>query len=86
MNSYHHTIACLVPMQIIHLGEPIGRWLTWLNYLVHSVVYPYFALRTLEFKIPKWSSSIVVIMELFQMLAGLGLGMYSMNVISKILF
>jgi hypothetical protein len=40
-------------------------------------------LQSLQLKIPKVTSSIVVIMELFQMIVGLGVALYSIQVIKN---
>ncbi|ODN05544.1 putative fatty acid elongation protein 3 [Orchesella cincta] len=42
---YHHMITCCVAWILAPFVEPVARWYIVMNYAVHSVMYPYFALK-----------------------------------------
>jgi len=55
----------------LHL--PVGstaRWFTVMNFTVHSIMYSYFALKALRFKIPKSLAMVITSLQLIQMVVG----------------
>ena len=48
-----------------HCGA--GRWFILMNYTVHSLMYGYFTLRAMGFKVPLIGSIIVTFMQTMQM-------------------
>lgn len=47
---YHHLVTMAVCWIVAPFMEPIARWATVLNYGVHSLMYPYFALMVTYFR------------------------------------
>lgn len=48
-----------------------GRWFIMMNYAVHSVMYSYFALTSMGFKIPRFLAALVTMFQTTQMLVGI---------------
>ncbi|CAL8097171.1 unnamed protein product [Orchesella dallaii] len=62
--------------------EPIGRWYAVMNYGVHSLMYPYFALKVINVRVPSVVASFITSMQLLQMLTGLFVNFYSVRLIN----
>lgn len=58
--------------------EPVTRWYTILNYGVHSLMYPYFAMKAIGAKIPHTFANVLTTLQLAQMVVGLTVNMLSM--------
>lgn len=41
-----------------------------MNYLVHSLMYSYYALRAMRFKIPRFAAQLITTGQILQMIAG----------------
>lgn len=48
--GYYDTVYCICNMSIGPYSEPILRWAGAMNYAVHSLMYPYFALKVCALK------------------------------------
>jgi len=57
--------------------EPISRYYVVMNYAAHSMMYPYFALKAIDVKIPRYISNVITTCQLSQMVIGLFLNMYT---------
>lgn len=71
LHWYHHvTVLCYVwysfPEQIA-----TGRWFMVMNYIVHSFMYTYYALRAMKFMFPKWVNMFITSLQLIQMIIGI---------------
>ena len=51
-----------------------------MNYLVHSLMYTYYAFRALKFRIPKWTMMTITALQLLQMVVGCGLTVFTYKV------
>jgi len=78
---YHHCTSMILAWQVIPYSEPICRWYGVMNYGVHSIMYPYFALKALKVQIPKKISMTITILQLAQMIIGVGVNLYSLYVL-----
>ncbi|CAL8091681.1 unnamed protein product [Orchesella dallaii] len=74
---YHHVVTLIVCWIIAPLVEPIIRWYGFLNSVVHSFMYPYFALRALGVKIPAYVANFITTFQFCQMLIGFGVNITS---------
>ncbi|CAL8091666.1 unnamed protein product [Orchesella dallaii] len=74
---YHHLVTLIVTWIVAPFLEPIVRWFAVCNSGVHSLMYPYFALRALGVKIPSYISNLITTLQLSQMIIGLGVNMTS---------
>jgi len=75
---YHHVITMNVVWILAPLVEPIGRWYTVLNFGVHSLMYPYFALRAVGIKIPTRIANLITTLQFAQMVIGFSVNMLSL--------
>lgn len=50
MMGYYDTVYCVRNLSIGPHSEPILRWAGAMNYGVHSLMYPYFALKVCALK------------------------------------
>ncbi|CAL8097160.1 unnamed protein product [Orchesella dallaii] len=78
---YHHCTAMILAWVIIPYGEPLTRWLGVMNYGVHGIMYPYFALKSMKVYIPRNFSMIITSLQLTQMIVAVGLNIYSLYII-----
>ncbi|CAL8097174.1 unnamed protein product [Orchesella dallaii] len=78
---YHHMITCCVAWILAPFVEPVARWYIVMNYAVHSVMYPYFALKTRNVHIPRQISNTITSLQLVQMIVGLIVNLYTMFLI-----
>ncbi|CAL8097162.1 unnamed protein product [Orchesella dallaii] len=69
--------------QVMPYSEPIFRWYGVMNYGIHAIMYPYFALKVLGVRIRREVSMIITGLQMTQFLVGVGLNVYSVHVISK---
>lgn len=66
--------------------EPIARWYTVLNYGVHALMYPYFALRAANVRLPTLIANLITTLQLAQMILGFTVNMLSLLYQSKLAF
>ncbi|CAL8127948.1 unnamed protein product [Orchesella dallaii] len=67
---YHHIITLWVVWISAPLAEPIIRWYGILNAGVHSLMYPYFALRAVGLSLPSPLVNLITSLQFTQMLVG----------------
>lgn len=48
----------------------IGRWFMSMNYIVHSIMYTYFALKAFGYRLPKQFAISITVSQLVQMIVG----------------
>jgi elongation of very long chain fatty acids protein 6 len=48
-----------------------GRWFTTVNYVVHSLMYTYYAMQAARFRIPRPVSIFITSIQIVQMVVGL---------------
>lgn len=79
LHWYHHmSVLCYACyLYSVHLG--VGRYFATINYLVHSLMYTYFALRAARVRMPNVFAIFITALQILQMavaLAALGYGFY----------
>ena len=70
LHWYHHTTVLIYCWFSYKDYASTGRWFMTMNYLVHSLMYSYYALRALRFRIPRFVSQIITTGQILQMIAG----------------
>ncbi|CAF4656758.1 unnamed protein product [Rotaria sp. Silwood1] len=70
LHWYHHASVLVYCWFSYQDYSSTGRWFCGLNYVVHAVMYSYYAFRALRFPIPRWISMIVTLLQLIQMVIG----------------
>ncbi|PIC47500.1 hypothetical protein B9Z55_006838 [Caenorhabditis nigoni] len=62
----------LIGTAAIELTAP-GRWFIFMNYLVHSIMYTYYAVTSVGYRLPKLVSMTVTFLQTLQMLIGVSI-------------
>ncbi|CAF2187322.1 unnamed protein product [Rotaria magnacalcarata] len=70
LHWYHHASVLVYCWFSYQDYSSTGRWFCGLNYVVHGVMYSYYAFRALRFRIPRWISMIITLLQLIQMVVG----------------
>ncbi|KAK7112176.1 very long chain fatty acid elongase 6-like [Littorina saxatilis] len=70
LHWYHHITVLLYVWYSYTDHTAPGRWFMVMNYVVHSLMYSYYALRALRISIPKWISIVITSSQLLQMIVG----------------
>lgn len=66
----HHAVTLFSCFYSFSEMAGSARWFTAMNYLVHSVMYTYYAFRALQFRIPQLVAMSITISQIAQMFAG----------------
>lgn len=77
LHVYHHVTVLLYCFYSYPEHASCGRWYMVFNYSIHSLMYSYFAFKSMKFRIPKVISVFITSMQIVQMMVGL---VVSMNV------
>lgn len=83
LHWYHHICTLVYTWSTYTYHPGTGRWFMVMNYLVHSVMYTYYAFRALRFKVPKCVSIFITSLQIAQMLLGVVTIYYAHFVISQ---
>jgi len=80
LHWYHHLTVLLYSWY--SYGDYIApaRWFVVMNYLVHSFMYTYYALKSLRWRIPRIISMSLTFLQLSQMVIGFWVNMYAYTV------
>ncbi|KFD52556.1 hypothetical protein M514_06590 [Trichuris suis] len=80
LHWYHHITVLVYTWHAYKDHTAAGRWFVWMNYLVHSFMYTYYAARSLGISPPKWIPMCITGMQLAQMVAGCFVSWTSYNI------
>lgn len=70
LHWYHHASVLIYCWFSYQDYSSTGRWFCGLNYIVHGIMYSYYALRALKLNVPRWVSMIITLLQLTQMIIG----------------
>ncbi|XP_076459389.1 very long chain fatty acid elongase 6-like [Babylonia areolata] len=73
LHWYHHITVLIYCWYSYTEHTAPGRWFMVMNYIVHSLMYSYYALRALKFNIPKWVNMVITSLQLAQMIIGVSI-------------
>ncbi|CAK5085109.1 unnamed protein product [Meloidogyne enterolobii] len=76
LHWYHHVTVLISTWMMYKDHAASGRWFIAMNYVVHSFMYTYYALRALQYKLPKWTAIFVTLLQISQMIVGLAISIY----------
>ncbi|ODM88144.1 putative fatty acid elongation protein 3, partial [Orchesella cincta] len=83
---WNWTLAIFSMIGFYRMGQELGHnrfnATTVINYFVHSIVYPYFALRAMKIRVPRRLAMALTSLQLVQMLIGMLVNIYSIYVVS----
>ncbi|XP_053207209.1 elongation of very long chain fatty acids protein 6-like [Panonychus citri] len=70
LHWYHHITVLLFTWYSYGQHISPARWYICMNYLVHSIMYSYYAARALGFRVPKQLAMIITSSQIIQMVVG----------------
>lgn len=56
-----------------------GRWFVSMNYVVHTIMYGYFALRAARVRLPRYFQQFITVLQLVQMVIGCFINISAFN-------
>jgi len=71
LHWYHHVTVLLYSWYSYPAMIATGRWFMVMNYLVHSLMYSYYAFRAMKYQFPKWVNMFITSLQLIQMIMGI---------------
>lgn len=77
LHTYHHASVLIFSWHVLAYGPAASYWYAAMNYLVHSIMYSYFCIRALNFKIPEMIAKTITSLQTLQMVVGLGVNIFS---------
>ena len=75
LHWYHHSTVLVYTWFGSSSGSSHGHWFGVMNFVVHSVMYTYFAVRASGTRVPAWTSKAVTTLQITQMFIGLAVNM-----------
>jgi len=81
LHWYHH-ITVFVYCWYSY-GHPVatGRWFSAINYMVHAIMYSYYAIRASGHKTPKFIPICITTAQILQMVAGIFVNVYALKMV-----
>jgi len=76
LHWYHHIATLIYCWNAYAEQTGTGRWFVTMNYCVHSLMYSYYALKALKFKVPRFVMVTITGLQTLQMFVGVWLGAY----------
>ena len=70
LHWYHHATVLIYCWYSYHEFASSGRWFMGMNFIVHSLMYTYYALRALKFNLSRHISKLITSLQLIQMIIG----------------
>lgn len=70
LHWYHHVTVLIYSWYSYPDYIATARWFISMNYCVHSIMYSYYALKSLKVPVPKWVSMSITVAQLAQMIMG----------------
>jgi len=70
LHWYHHITVLLYSWYSFSEYTAAARWFITMNYLVHSVMYTYYAFKAMRFRVPRCLAMIITTLQLIQMVVG----------------
>ena len=77
LHWYHHVTVFIYCWYHYVAQVYLAQWFITLNYIVHSIMYTYYALRASgRVRPPVWVNMIITVLQLVQMVLGVGINLY----------
>jgi len=77
LHWYHHFTVLVYSFYTYSQHSGPGRWFCVMNYVVHSFMYSYYALRAAKINVPKFVNIAITSMQIIQMTLGTGVCIYA---------
>jgi len=80
LHWYHHVTVLLYTWYSYSDYIATARWFVCMNYLVHSIMYSYYALKALRFRVPRFVAMFITTAQLAQMVMGSAVNIWAYQV------
>jgi len=70
LHWYHHATVLVFTWNAMSTLMALGQWFTVMNYGVHSLMYGYFAWRSIGYGCPRWIAMSITTLQVVQMVFG----------------
>lgn len=70
LHYYHHATVLVYCWYSYTDHSASGRWFMTMNYLVHGIMYSYYACKAMRLRVPVFVSQLITISQIAQMVAG----------------
>lgn len=77
LHYIHHILALIYTWYSVSQNISLGRWFVTMNYVVHSIMYGYYAARSLQWFIPRGVAMIITSLQIIQMILGFYVSFYA---------
>lgn len=77
LHWYHHITVMTYVWYGYGFAAATGHWFGGINYVIHSIMYTYYAVRASGRRAPQWVSQCITVLQLSQMLFGLYVNLLS---------
>lgn len=83
LHWYHHMTVLIYTWYSYSEYTSSARWFIVMNYCVHSIMYSYYALRSVGYSPPRSFAMIITILQLAQMIIGCGINIWAQQVVRQ---
>ncbi|KAK3091815.1 hypothetical protein FSP39_022848 [Pinctada imbricata] len=80
LHWYHHITVLVYVWYSYPDRTAAGRWFMVMNYVVHSIMYSYYTLRAMRYRLPRWVSMFITTLQLVQMIIGCSLNVWAYQI------
>jgi len=80
LHWYHHVTVLLYTWYSYSDYIATARWFVCMNYIVHSIMYSYYALKALKFRVPRFIAMVITTAQLAQMIMGSAVNIWAYQV------
>jgi len=77
LHWYHHITVMGYTWFTYESYDATSRWFMVMNYLVHSLMYSYYGLKSMRIRVPRQISMCITFLQLSQMVVGVVVNIYS---------
>ena len=77
LHWFHHVLVLVYTWYAVSQNISLGRWFVTMNYVVHSLMYSYYALRALQYRIPRVVAMTITSLQIVQMVLGFYTSFYT---------
>ena len=79
LHWYHHTTALVYCWYSYPTLHEFGNWFGGMNYLIHTIMYSYYAFRSMGLRLPSSISKLITVLQIIQMFVGIFLNILSLR-------
>lgn len=79
LHWYHHITVLIYCWYSFSQYTAPARWFVVMNFIVHSIMYTYYAFRALRYRVPKIIAMVITSLQLIQMIIGCAVNYMAFN-------